>query len=590
MADPTPHLVSLLQGALGRVDPSLADADPVLRPSDHADFQANAAMALAKRVGRPPRELAAAVVDELAGLRELSSVSVAGPGFINLELSDEWVASLLSEAAADPRLGVSPVVTPQTVVVDYSSPNVAKEMHVGHLRSTVIGDAIVRVLEFLGHRVIRQNHLGDWGTQFGMLIEHLVERGAVGTAVADLNALYQESKQRFDADPAFADRARARVVALQSGDEDTLAMWRALVEESERHFEQVYSMLGVRLSMSDDVRGESFYNSLLEPTVDELSAAGLTKVDDGALCVFPPGFVGRDGEPLPLIVRKSDGGFGYAATDLAGVRYRVRELGGDWLVYVVDARQSQHLSMVFAVAEMAGWLGSASSSSAAAGASGASGASATHVVFGTVLGPDNRPFKTRSGETIRLVDLLEEAVQRAGAEVDKKNPDLDADVRDSVARMVGIGAVKYADLANDRVKDYVFDWDRMLSFDGDTGPYLQYAHARICSILRREEAVSVLAEGASGVEITHPAERALALQLLAFESAVLAAAEGLHPHRLVTYLFELASRFTGFYEACPVLRAESQSVQASRVALCELTARTLSTGLSLLGIEAPERM
>ena len=552
--------------------PELASEDPVLRRSDHADFQANAAMKLAKSVGVSPREFAAGVASALSGAAELSGVEVAGPGFLNLTLSDAWLASLVDS------LSVSPLeaAEPSTVVIDYSSPNVAKEMHVGHLRSTVIGDALARLLSFSGHRVVRQNHLGDWGTQFGMLIEHLLDSGSAGGPIADLNAVYQEAKRRFDDDASFAERARARVVLLQGGEPETLALWQSLVLESERHFGEVYSLLGVLLT-SDDVRGESFYNSLLEPTVSELDAQGLTKVDDGALCVFPPGFSGRDGEPLPLIVRKSDGGFGYAATDLAGLRYRVRELGADRVVYVVDARQSQHLSMVFAVAEMAGWLGSP-------------GPLAEHVSFGTVLGPDGRPFKTRSGETVPLLDLLEEAVARATVAVEAKNPSLPAEEKDLVAQAVGIGAVKYADLSSDRVKDYVFEWERMLSFDGNTAPYLQYAHARIRSILRRVEEVEGAAGVAGAVVLAEPAERALALELLLFPSAVAAAAEHLQPHRLCTYLFELASRFTAFYEACPVLRASSPEVQASRLLLCEATAQTLSVGLGLLGIEAPERM
>ena len=568
------HLVALVQSAMAaRFGPALASEDPVLRRSDHADFQANAAMKLAKSVGVSPRDFAAAVAEELAGAVELSAVEVAGPGFLNLHLDDEWVASLVGSLSGSMSGAAAP--SPSTVVVDYSSPNVAKEMHVGHLRSTVIGDALVRLLSFLGHRVVRQNHLGDWGTQFGMLIEHLLDSGLAGGPVADLNALYQEAKRRFDADPSFAERARGRVVSLQAGDPETLALWQGLVEESERHFEQVYSLLGVLLTV-DDIRGESFYNSLLEPTVTELDSLGLTKVDDGALCVFPPGFSGREGEPMPLIVRKSDGGFGYAATDLAALRYRVRDLGADWVVYVVDARQSQHLSMVFAVAEMAGWLGSSSSSAVAA--------RAEHVSFGTVLGGDNRPFKTRSGETVRLLDLLEEAVARATVAVEAKNPSLSPEEKDAVARAVGIGAVKYADLSSDRVKDYVFEWDRMLSFDGNTAPYLQYAHARIRSILRR-------VEGSAGpVLLGEPSERALALELLSFPSAVMAAAEHLQPHRLCTYLFELASAFTGFYEACSVLRAESEGVRASRLTLCGATAETLSVGLGLLGIDAPERM
>jgi arginyl-tRNA synthetase len=485
------------------------------------------------------------------------------------------VASEVEATAADARLGVAAVAAPETVVVDYSSPNVAREMHVGHLRSTVIGDAVVRILEFLGHRVVRQNHLGDWGTQFGMLIEFLVDEGwerSAGHEIGDLNALYQQANRRFTGDADFTDRARRRVVSLQAGDPDTIAIWRGLVEESERHFELVYRRLGVTLT-PDDYKPESFYNPMLDEVAAELEAKGLARVDDGALCAFPPGFAGRDGEPLPLIVRKSDGGYGYQATDLAAVRYRTTELGGTRLVYAVDARQAQHLNMVYAVGEQAGWLGN--------------GRRAEHVSFGMILGDDNKPFKTRTGDNVKLIDLLDEAVQRAAAVVAEKNPELDAATRAEVAEAIGIGAVKYADLSNDRVKDYVFEWDRMLAFDGNTAPYLQYAHARIRSIFRRAEEAGA---AAGPIHIEQPAERALALQLLSFEEAVASAAEHLQPHRLATYLFELAQAFTDFYESCPVLRADTPEQRASRLALAGLTARTLATGLGLLGITAPDRM
>jgi arginyl-tRNA synthetase len=459
------------------------------------------------------------------------------------------------------------------VVVDYSSPNVAKEMHVGHLRSSVIGDALVRVLSRLGHGVVRQNHLGDWGTQFGMLIEHLSEVGFSGEGIGDLNELYREAQGRFEADTSFAERARARVVALQAGHEETRSTWQGLVAESERHFESVYRRLGVLLT-HDDVRGESFYNALLDETVSALSEKGLLREDQGALCAFPPGFVGRDGEPLPMIVRKSDGGYGYAATDLAALRYRVENLGASRIAYVVDARQSSHFAMLFSVAREVGWLSER--------------VRAEHVSFGTILGEDNRPFRTREGDTVRLADLLDEAVERAARIVAEKSPDLSDTEQAAVAEAVGIGAVKYADLANDRVKDYVFSWSRMLAMDGNTAPYLQYAHARIQSILRKATAEG--GGGAGPAVIEHPAERALALELLAFDGAVRATAEHLQPHRLCTYLFELASAFTAFYEACPVLRADTDEVRASRLLLCEVTAAVLQDGLGLLGIAAPHRM
>jgi arginyl-tRNA synthetase len=576
MPDPLLAIRPRLQQAVAAVlGPEHVDADPVLRRSDRpgVDYQANAAMALAKRAGRNPRELAdaivtAAVLDDL-----VEHVEVAGPGFINLTLRNEFLASEVETTAADERLGVSADSEPETVVVDYSGPNLAKEMHVGHLRSTIIGDALVRILGFLGHRVIRQNHMGDWGTQFGMLVQHLADTGieAASTSLSDLNAFYQEASARFRSEPDFAERARARVVALQAGDPETLRVWQALVDESHRHANAVYERLDVVLG-DDDIRPESFYNPMLDEVAAELEKKGLAVVDDGALCVFPPGFTGRENEPLPLIVRKSDGGYGYQATDLAALRFRTRDLAGTRLVYVVGSPQQQHLSMIFAVGEMAGWL--------------TGPARAEHVAFGSILGPDGKMFKTRSGENVKLNELLDEAVDRAAAAVAEKNPELDAAERAQVAHAIGIGAVKYADLGNDRVKDYVFDFDRMLSFEGHTAPYLQYAHARIKSIFRRVEGASA----AGPVRIEHAAERELGLQLLAFDESVQQAAEHLQPHRLATYLFELAQAFTDFYESCPVLRADTDEQRASRLALADLTARTLAKGLDLLGIAAPERM
>jgi arginyl-tRNA synthetase len=583
MADPAPLLTALVQSAMASaLGPSFADADPVLRPSDRADFQVNAAMALAKQLGRPPRDIAAAVADALSstGSDVLSSVEVAGPGFLNLTLAPSFIGAQVLDSVSDPRLGVAPAASPETVVVDYSHPNVAKEMHVGHLRSTIIGDAIVRMYEFLGHKVVRQNHIGDWGTPFGMLIEHLLDLGESEAAnelsVGDLNAFYRQAREKFDSSPSFADRARARVVLLQGGDAETLRLWRVLVSESTRYFDAVYSRLGVTLTDSD-LAGESFYNPLLESVCAELVEAGLARVDDGALCVFPDGFAGRDGSPQPLIIRNSVGGYTYATTDLAAVRYRVRELGATLLVYVVGAPQAQHLAMVFETAREAGWL--------------VPPARAVHAAFGSVLGADRRMYRTRAGDTIKLAELLDEAVERARAVVREKAAMLDPGTQEAVAQAVGIGAVKYADLSNDRVKDYAFDWDRMLAFDGNTAPYLQYAYARIRSIERRAAEDGSGPAGDRGpVLVDEPAERALALQLLSFASAVSAAAESFAPHRLCTYLFELASAFTAFYDACPVLRAPSESVRSSRLVLCAATASTLAVGLGLLGIETPERM
>jgi arginyl-tRNA synthetase len=553
-----------------------APTDPSLRRSQHADFQADGALPLARRLGRNPREIAAEVVRH-ARLDDLCrSVEVSGPGFINLTLSGEALASLVADMAGQERLGVAPVADLDTVVIDYSAPNVAKEMHVGHLRSTVIGDAAVRLLDWLGHRVIKANHLGDWGTPFGMLIEHLLDIGETEAAhelsLGDLNGFYKAARAKFDADDGFKERARTRVVALQGGDEQTLRLWRLLVDESEKYFLTVYDRLDVCLTVKDFF-GESFYNDMLRPVVEELDRLGLLRESDGAKVVFPQGFTNRDGDPLPIIVQKRDGGFGYGATDLAAIRYRTQELHANRLLYVVGLPQKQHFEMVFEVAREAGWL--------------TPPARAQHVGFGSVLGPDGKILRSRAGDTIKLAELVDEAVSRAAALVAEKNPELDEDTRTDVARMVGIGAIKYADLSNDRVKDYVFDWHRMLSFDGNTAPYLQYAHARIRSIFRRGEVAAPT--GLAAVTVSESAERALAIELLAFEGVIAAVAESLEFHRLAFYLYGLATVFTAFYETCPVLRAEGDT-RASRLALCDLTARVLARGLNLLGIAAPDRM
>jgi arginyl-tRNA synthetase len=551
-------------------------ADPVVRRSQRADFQANGALALARRLGRDPRELAAEVLRHARLEDVCSSVEVAGPGYLNLTVDDGLLGRMLAEVARDDRLGVPATASPETAVVDYSAPNAAKEMHVGHLRSTIIGDAAVRVLEWLGHTVIRQNHLGDWGTPFGMLVEHLLDIGeAEGSrelSVGDLDGFYKAARKKFDADPAFRERARRRVVLLQHGDETTLRLWRVLVEQSMEHFMAIYERLGVRLAKEDFV-GESYYNGQLQSVVDELDRLGLLHESEGAWCVFPEGFSNRDGEPLPLIVRKRDGGFGYAATDLAAIRHRIRDLGGTRLLYVVGLPQRQHLAMVFEAAREAGWL--------------VPPARAEHVGFGSVLGADGKLLRTRSGDPVRLIDLLDEAVARAAAAVAEKNPSLDPETRSTVAQAVGIGAVKYADLSTDRTKDYVFDYDRMLSFDGNTAPYLQYAHARICSIFRRAGVRPP--RPADGVVVSEPAERALAIELLEFGGVLGDVAESLEPHRLTNYLYGLATGFTTFYERHPVLRAEGE-VRTSRLVLCDVTARVLAVGLGLLGITTPDRM
>ncbi len=577
MAELRSVLEARLRPAFDAIAPG---ADPVLRPSDHADFQANGALALAKKLGRAPRDVAAEVVAaaDLGGV--CSAVEISGPGFVNLTLADGLLARLVAAAAGDERLGVAVASEPRRAVVDYSAPNVAKEMHVGHLRGTIIGDALCRVLGFLGHEVVRENHVGDWGTPFGMLIEHLVDVGeseAVGElSVGDLDGFYRDARAAFDASEELRERSRRRVVALQSGDAETLRLWHVLVAESVRYFDDVYTKLGVLLG-PDDVVGESSYNAMLPAVVADLDALGLLVESDGARCVFPPGFVNRDGEALPLIVQKSDGGFGYAATDLAAIRDRVERIGAARMLYVVGAPQAQHFAMCFAVARLAGWLPDR--------------VEAVHVGFGNVLGADHKMLRSRAGQSVKLVALLDEAVERAAAAIAESGRRVDASEHASVARAVGIGAVKYADLSTERTRDYVFDWDRMLAFDGRTAPYLQYAHARIRSVLRRPEAVAAGAGASPTVPaIGEPAERALALFLLGFEEAVAAVADELAPSKLATYLYDLASCFTTFYETCPIATAPAGHVRESRLLLARCTADVLALGLDLLGIEAPDRM
>ncbi|MEV1061447.1 arginine--tRNA ligase [Micromonospora chalcea] len=549
--------------------------DPAVRRSQHADFQSDAALGLARRLSRPPREIAAEVRERAALADVCASVEVSGPGFLNLTVADHALGGLVSALAVDPRLGVPPVAEPETVVVDYSAPNVAKEMHVGHLRSTVIGDAAARTLEWLGHRVLRANHLGDWGTPFGMLIEHLLDLGEAGAAqelsMGDLDGFYKAARAKFDDDEAFRERSRRRVVALQGGDPATLRLWRLLVTQSESYFLTVYDLLDVTLT-GDDFQGESSYHDQLAPTVEELDRLGLLRRSEGADCVFPPGSVGRDGEPLPLIVRKSDGGFGYPATDLAALRHRTGTLGATRLLYVVGLPQRRHFEMVFAVGAQAGWL--------------TAPVRAEHVGFGSILGPDGRMLRSRAGGSVKLVGLLTEAVERATALARERNPELGEAEAAEVGRAVGIGAIKYADLSGDRHKDYVLDWERMLSLDGNTAPYLQYAYSRVRSIFRRAGAA---ARPDAEVSLAEPAERALAMELVGFAAVVEEVAGSLEFHRLTAYLHRLAVAFSAFYERCPVLRAEGP-LRESRLVLCELTGRVLRQGLDLLGIRTPERL
>lgn len=566
----TARLEAALRPAFDSFEPG---ADPVLRDSDRGDYQVNGVMGLAKRLGRNPRGLA----EELAALIPtgdlIAEVEIAGPGFLNLTLTEEALVAQLEAMVSAPNLDLPQVAAGQVVVIDYSAPNVAKEMHVGHLRSTVIGDSLCRLLAASGATVLRRNHVGDWGTPFGMLIEHLLDLGEAqaiaGLSMGDLNGFYKQARAKFDADDAFKDRSRSRVVLLQSGDEETLRLWHLLVAESIRYFDAVYRDLAVLLEPSDVV-GESAYNGLLDAVVVDLEAKGLLVDSDGAACVFPEGFTNRDGEPLPLIVRKSDEGYGYAATDLAAIRDRVDTLGATKILYVVGAPQAQHFDMVFAVAKMAGWLDAEHQ--------------AVHVAFGSVLGQDRKMFKTREGDTIKLSDLLVEGIERARAALIARGATEDLE---TVARQVAMGAIKFSDLSTDRQRDYIFDWDRMLAFEGATGPYLQYAHARIRSIFRR---ASEAGAAPGSLVLAEPAERALACALAAFPDAVAVALEFYSPAKLCTYLFELAQTFTSFYESCPVIKADDETVRSSRLSLCSVSAATLATGLGLLGIEAPERM
>jgi arginyl-tRNA synthetase len=568
---------------IDRVLPELTGADPVVRRSEHADFQSNAVLALAKRVRTRPAELAKAVSEELRAdpSTPIAEVAVSGPGFLNLTLADSALWQQVTARLASSRLGVGLPEQGRRTVIDYSAPNIAKEMHVGHLRTTIIGDCLVRVLDFLGADVIRQNHLGDWGTQFGMLIQYLDDHPEAtwhhdqltegSSTVFTLDNLYRSARAAFDADPAFAERARARVVALQAGDEHTIVRWKEIVTESEFAFREIYHRLGVLLTPEDSA-GESFYNSLLPEVVDELVTAGIAVESDGALVVFSDEVTGPDGNPATLMVRKKDGGYGYDTTDLATIRYRIRDLKADRILYVVDSRQSLHFRLIFETARRAGWL--------------TDGIDATHVAYGTVLGPDGRPFKTRSGDTVKLMELLDSAVDRARATVAEKAPELTDDELSRIAEQAGIGAVKYADLSTSRIKDYVFDVKRMVSLNGNTGVYLQYAHTRICSILRK--AGDAIAEVDTTLPL-HPAERALVLALDAFGDTLAEVDRFLEPHRLCGHLYELARAFTDFYETCPVLSA-AQPVQSNRIALCQLSVRTLRQGLNLLGIAAPKRM
>ena len=567
----THQLDAAFRQAISTAFPGTPDVDPLIGPSQNekfGDYQSNVAMGLAKRVSLKPREVAEKVTAAVQPiLRELASeVGIAGPGFINVRLSPQWVAHQLDVIRRDERLAVELTEKPQTVVLDYSSPNIAKEMHIGNMRATVIGDAIRRVLEFRGERVIPQNHVGDWGTAFGMLLAYLKENADRADApIKDIEQFYKAAKKRFDADPAFANESRQAVVRLQSGSAEELARWQRIIELSRQHLDEMYAVLGIKLTRADE-RGESFYNPLLADVVKELSEKGIAVESEGAIVVWVQGF------EAPLIVRKSDGGFGYGATDLAAVRYRARDLKADRIITLTDHRQSQHFKQFSDAARRAGWL---------------DGVSFEHVTFGAIMGPDGKPYKTKSGETVKLGDVVNEAVERALVIVTEKNPEIPEESRKTVARAVGVGAIKYYDMVRDRATDYVFDWEKMLSFDGNTAPYLQYANARICSIFRKAGVDRNNVSAPINLESTF--ELALGKHLLRFGEIIESVTRELKPHVLTTYLYDLATRFSGFFENCPVIQSD-EPVRASRLALCDATARTLACGLDLLGIEHPEQM
>ncbi|ASW81547.1 MAG: arginine--tRNA ligase [Vibrio anguillarum] len=541
------------------------------------DYQANGIMGVAKQLGTNPREFAQKVLDVLDLDGIASKTEIAGPGFINIFLSEAFLAKQADIALADEHLGVTKEAQ-KTIVADYSAPNVAKEMHVGHLRSTIIGDAVVRTLEFLGHKVIRANHIGDWGTQFGMLIANLErvqqESGnEVSMELSDLEAFYRESKKLYDEDEVFAAKARNYVVKLQSGDEFCAQMWKKLVDITMIQNQRNYDRLNVSLTR-DDVMGESMYNDMLPGIVADLKEKGLAQEDDGAQVVFLEEYKNKDGEPMGVIIQKRDGGFLYTTTDIACAKYRYETLGADRVLYFIDSRQHQHLMQAWTIVRKAGYVPEE--------------VTLEHHAFGMMLGKDGRPFKTRAGGTVRLADLLDEAQERAAKLIESKNPDLDAAEKANIANTVAMAAVKYADLSKHRTTDYVFDWDNMLAFEGNTAPYMQYAYTRVASIFAK---AGVSMDNLTGeIKVTQEKEKALIAKLLQFEEAVQAVAREGQPHIMCSYLFELAGQFSSFYEACPILVAEDESVKQSRLKLAALTAKTIRQGLSLLGIDTLERM
>lgn len=560
------------------------DVDPriqvdLTKDKSHGDFATNLAMLLAKPARKNPRELAQAIVDQFPVSGRVAKLEIAGPGFINFFLNTEWLSSQISAIVTSPTLNVAPAEQPQTIVVDYSAPNVAKEMHVGHIRSTIIGDSVAKTLEFLGHKVIRANHIGDWGTQFGMLIAHLEDimtahPDAADASLSDLEGFYRESKKRYDEDEAFAERARGYVVRLQGGDERCRTLWTKLVNVTLEQNQINYDRLNVSLTQKDTM-GESLYNPMLPGIVADLKAKGLAVEDDGACVVFLEEFRNKDGDPMGVIIQKRDGGFLYTTTDIACAKYRYEQLGADRILYFIDSRQAQHLQQAWTIVRKAGYVPDR--------------VPLEHHAFGMMLGKDGRPFKTRTGGTVKLVDLLDEAVERATRLVSEKNPDLAPEELASISQAVGIGAVKYADLSKNRTTDYIFDWDNMLAFEGNTAPYLQYAYTRIQSVFRK--AAVTKAQLSGPVTLNEPSEEALAQKLIQFGDTVYRVAERGMPHLLCAYLYELAGAFMSFYEACPINKdGVPEADRMSRLQLSAATAATLSQGLTLLGIDTLEKM
>ncbi len=559
---------------LGSTEPSSAMVKQAGRP-EFGEYQSNGVMPAAKIAKTNPRELASKVVECIPSGQIIEKLEVAGPGFINIHLSNNFLEARLLDMLEDDRLLIEPRPAGVTVI-DYSSPNLAKEMHIGHLRSTTIGDSIARILEFMGHSVIRANHMGDWGAQFGSLLAYMDQLsndpGSLAGKLADLERFYQEASRLFREDPQFASRAREFVVRLQSGDPTCIGLWKQFISESVSHCQAIYERLDITLTAAD-IFGESFYNELLPGIVDDLSSADLLTESDGAQCVFLDEFKAKDGSPLPAIIRKSDGGYPYMATDLAAIKYRTQTLHADQAFYFIDSRQSLHLKQLFAVAKEAGYLND--------------NHDFRHLPNGTIMGKDGKPFKTRTGGAVKLADVLDEAELRAFELVNSKSSELDEDTRRSIARVVGIGAVKYAELSKNRTSDYIFDWNTMLSFEGNTAPYLQYAYTRIISIFKR---AGVEAENIKGtLMLDQPTERTLAIKLVQFPEVLETVTADCLPNLLCNYLFELSGMFMTFYEACPVLKADQES-RTSRLLLCRITALTLNKGLELLGIRTVDQM